>query len=60
MKNTVGSFKGIFPSIDKSVYIDASCRIVGDVKIENKLVLNKVVTFDNDFFFNQMFNIYEI
>ena len=34
MKNTVGSFKGIFPSIDKSVYIDASCRIVGDVKIE--------------------------
>ena len=34
MKNTVGSFKGIFPSIDKSVYRDASCRIVGDVKIE--------------------------
>ncbi len=33
MQNTIGSFNGFFPSIDNSVYIDASCRIVGDVKI---------------------------
>lgn len=34
MKNIVGSFKGIFLLIDKLVYIDVLCWIVGDVKIE--------------------------
>jgi len=34
MQNTLDSFKGISPSIDHSVYIDTSCRIVGDVNID--------------------------
>lgn len=33
MQHTVDGFKGLFPSIDDSVYIDTSCRIVGDVHI---------------------------
>jgi len=33
MQHTLDSFKGISPSIDTSVYIDVSCRIVGDVHI---------------------------
>lgn len=33
MQHTLHSFKGIFPSIDSSAYIDSSCRIVGDVHL---------------------------
>lgn len=33
MQHTLHSFKGIFPSIDSSAYIDPSCRIVGDVHL---------------------------
>lgn len=33
MQYSLDGFKGFFPSIDNSVYIDTSCRIVGDVHI---------------------------
>jgi len=30
---TIRKFKGIYPNIDKTAYIDESCTIIGDVKI---------------------------
>ena len=33
MSNNISSFKGMTPSLDKSVYISDSARIVGDVRL---------------------------